>query len=384
MKTYFAPPERASERDLDIEIGLASRSPVMSGLLQSVGGLLAILNEHRQIIALNDEFLRTLGIDDPKEALGLRPGEVLCCIHSGEEPAGCGTTKFCSTCGAAVAIVSSLGDQVPIERLCALDVRRDGRLVNIALLVRAQPIAVDGKRLLLLLVHDVTVEQRRAALERTFFHDINNLLSVLLQSCELLAEEHPNELTELVADTSRRLQGEVAVQRYLSSTETGHYRAAWRTCGSNKIAAQIQRFLSRHPAACGKQIEYSAATQDVILTTDTSALFRVLSNMVLNALEATKDGGVVRMWVEPHERQVAFCVWNQAAIPYDVQQRLFQRNFSTKAEAGRGIGTFSMKLLGEEVLGGQVGFTSSEAEGTVFRFTHPIGEPSPSTYPEGR
>ena len=54
--------------------------------------------------------------------------------------------------------------------------------------------------------------------------------------------------------------------------------------------------------------------------------------------------------------------------------RIFQRNFSTKAEAGRGIGTYSMKLLGEDVLGGEVGFTSSEKDGTVFRLLHPIRE----------
>ncbi len=373
MKTYFAPPEKASKRELDAEVELVSRSPIVSGLLHSVSGLLAILNEQRQALALNDSFLRTLGVDDPEEALGLRLGEAFHCVHAEEGLAGCGTTKFCSTCGAAIAIVSSLGDQVPVERLCALQARRDGRLVDIALLVRAQPIRVEGKGLLLLLVHDVTVEQRRAALERTFFHDINNLLAGLLQTCELLAETCPNELTEVVVDAATRLHGEVAIQRYISAAQTGHYRAAWRTCGVNRVVEEIKRFHDQHPVAHGKRIECKVAAQDVTITTDVSALFRVLSNMVINALEATGKGGSVRVWIEPEEQHVAFCVWNRSAIPAEVQGRLFQRNFSTKAEAGRGIGTFSMKLLGEDVLGGRVGFTSSPEEGTVFRFTHPVG-----------
>jgi sensor histidine kinase regulating citrate/malate metabolism len=65
-------------------------------------------------------------------------------------------------------------------------------------------------------------------------------------------------------------------------------------------------------------------------------------------------------------------VWNVGEISKDVTKRIFQRNFSTKEEAGRGIGTYSMKLLGEEFLGGQVNFTTSKKEGTVFRFTYPV------------
>jgi len=33
---------------------------------------------------------------------------------------------------------------------------------------------------------------------------------------------------------------------------------------------------------------------------------------------------------------------------------------------GRGLGTFSMKLFGEEFLGAKVNFKTSELEGTVF------------------
>ena len=50
------------------------------------------------------------------------------CIHAKKEPAGCGTTEFCSTCGAAIAIVSSFAENRSVERVCALSARRgDGR-----------------------------------------------------------------------------------------------------------------------------------------------------------------------------------------------------------------------------------------------------------------
>ena len=156
MDTYFAPAERAGEKELAAEIKKVNKNPVMSGLLHSISGLLAVLDEHRQIIAINDLFLKNLGIEDPAEALGLRPGEALQCVHAHEKPAGCGTTRFCSTCGAAIAIVASLSQDKPVERICALGANRGGRTVDIALLVKSQPIKIDEKRFLLLFLQDIT------------------------------------------------------------------------------------------------------------------------------------------------------------------------------------------------------------------------------------
>jgi sensor histidine kinase regulating citrate/malate metabolism len=45
--------------------------------------------------------------------------------------------------------------------------------------------------------------------------------------------------------------------------------------------------------------------------------------------------------------------------------QLFQRSFSTKG-TGRGLGTYSIRLLTENYLEGKVSFVSNEAEGTVF------------------
>lgn len=60
----------------------------MSGLLHSIGGG-AILNENRQVLAVNDLFVKKLGVDDPGETLGLRPGEAMQCVHAKGDPAGC-------------------------------------------------------------------------------------------------------------------------------------------------------------------------------------------------------------------------------------------------------------------------------------------------------
>ncbi len=99
---------------------------------------------------------------------------------------------------------------------------------------------------------------------------------------------------------------------------------------------------------------------------------RVLCNMIINALEATDVNGLVKVWAEEKKAELSFYSWNNRVIPESVTNRIFQRNFSTKQQSGRGIGTYSMKLFGETILGGKVSFSSSETDGTVFRLSLPI------------
>jgi len=372
MKTYFAPAERADKIELIAKIELINKDPLMSGLLHSVSGVLAVLDEHRQIIAINDSFLKMLGIVDPVQALGLRPGEALQCIHAHDEPSGCGTTRFCSTCGAAMAIVSSLDHDKPVERMCALTTHRDGRTVDIALQVKSQPIKINGKKFLLLFLQDITRQQQRAALERTFFHDMNNMLSGLIGATELLSlKESPSDLVQRILNASLSLKKEVEIQRYLLQHESGSYQPSWKKIDLNIVMEELKSFFITHPAARNKAIDFQAPDPGLYIRTDRSLLLRVLCNMITNALEGTEAGGRVKVWLEKTDGLISFRVWNRRPIPREIAQRVFQRNFSTKEGEGRGVGTFSMKLFGEQILGGKVSFTTSRDEGTVFVFSLP-------------
>ncbi len=373
MDTHYAAPERALPETLWAQVESVRTSPVMSGLLQSVGGLLAVLNENRQILAVNEAFLRTLGVEDPGGVLGLRPGEALGCVHADREPAGCGTTPFCSTCGAAIAIVTSLGTDKPAQRVCALEVRRGGRSVNRVFLVRAHPLPVGDSRLVLLFLQDITLQHQRATLERTFFHEINNTLSVLLCASEMLAMgRNPERYADMVQRAALRLKKEIEIQRCLLRGERYTYQPLHQRVSAAQVLDELQASFQDHPAARGKRIEVGPPPERAFHT-DVALLLRVLCHMVLNALEASQPGDTVRVWADEGPGSVSFSVWNRQPIPPEVARRIFQRNFSTKPEDGRGVGTYFMKRFGEEVLGGQVSFRSSEPEGTVFTISLPVG-----------
>ena len=77
-----------------------------------------------------------------------------------------------------------------------------------------------------------------------------------------------------------------------------------------------------------------------------------MSNMTVNALEAGSAGDQVRIRATMTAEHVEFEVWNRQPIPESISGRVFQRYVSTKPGGGRGLGTFAMKLLGEQLLEG--------------------------------
>ncbi len=372
MDTHFALAERADERELQAEIECVNKSSVVDGLLHTVSGMLAVLNEYRQVVALNTSLMEMLGIDDPKQALGLRPGEAIQCIHAHETLGGCGTTKYCSTCGVAIAIVTSLGMDKPVEKICALTTNRAGIQADISLSVRSHPIKIDGKRFLLLFLQDITRQQEWAALEKAFFHDIKNMLAGLMAASEMLVEEDKNsDLAKTIHQMSVRFIKDVAIQKCLFQREACDYQPLRYEVLVEQIFEELKIIYTNHPVSRTKKLRLPQSFPHLLFNTDISLLMRVLCNMVTNAFEATDENGEIKVWLEQGEKKLSFCVWNQKSISEDIARRIFQRHFSTKQEIGRGLGTYSIKLFGEKFLGGKVDFTSSEKEGTIFRLVLP-------------
>ncbi len=375
LETHFASPERLPREALERDVRLVTEHAVVASLLATVKGLVAVLNEHRQILGVNDALIERLGINDAAEVIGLRPGEAIKCAHAAEMAAGCGTGKYCATCGAAIAIMATLDSGAPEEQKCLLTVGDNGNASDMCLRVCASRMTVEGQTFVLLFLQDITAEEWRAALERAFFHDIGNIIMGLQgASAKLVSAKEPqrSEMAARVRALSQRLSHEVAIQRSLASKDQGEFQL-WRDrTPVQRIIEEVRALFTTHPAATAKTLAIREPLPDVLVYTDISLAVRVLTNMVANAFEATDRGGDVQLWAEQEGDAMVFHVWNQKAIPEAVALRVFQRHFTTKKGAGRGIGTFAMKLIGEKLLGGKVGFTTSEVEGTVFRFALPL------------
>ena len=101
------------------------------------------------------------------------------------------------------------------------------------------------------------------------------------------------------------------------------------------LKREIDLIIEGHGASRNKRIKEIWPTDNKSLYTDRLLVSKIIGNMVINALEATRDGGSVHLTAKAEDGAVVWEVWNEGVIPEEVQQRIFQRHFSTKSDIGR-------------------------------------------------
>jgi len=366
--THFAPAGRAEPSILEQEINACLDSPVARVVLESLDGLVMVLNEQRQILAANAALLQGLEQSGDPSPIGRRPGEALACIHVQEGPDGCGTSRACSRCGAALAILAAqAGTNGTATGECLLSMRKQGAWQAAEFQVQARSLTLEGHGCVVLVLHDISAQKRKESLESLFFHDVINLLQGLKGWGESLQQSgDPRQAAGKIVSLSERITHEVMQQRILQLAEHGQLQLRLRPTSVAGVLEDLDGACRLHGSSAARSFQIDPLEGHPLLHTDPDLLLRVLMNMGVNALEAVPEGGSVRAGYRNDAGSPTFYVWNDGTIPETIALSIFQRSFSTKNAKGRGLGTYAMKLIGENHLKGKVGFCTSPEEGTTF------------------
>lgn len=369
--TYFAPAERADAPQLARQVTLFADSRFTRDLLDALPEPLVILNPQRQIVFANQPTLALVDLEADR-LYGLRPGEALHCERLKDCPNGCGTSSACSSCRLVEAIRNSLGGVGSVTD-ASFTQSIEGLRRSFDLQVTVRPLVQGGETYVLVVIKDIAHEKRRFALERIFFHDLMNSLGSVRGLLELLQTyDLPDrkELLDLANSATLQAIDEIHAQSEISQAENGELAAHPKLFVVAELLQELLGILVRNELVTGKNLEFHGKLPALIAHTDPVLLRRVLLNMVKNALEATNQGGRVTICCdEPEEGWLRFSVNNPGVIPENHRFQIFQRSFSTKG-AGRGLGTYSMRLLAD-YLKGEIDFESTAAHGTTFFLTCP-------------
>lgn len=343
------------------------------------------LNSFRQVVFANQAIVTFLGQSAVEDMLGSRPGEILGCVNADVHSGGCGTSRHCRDCGATRAILSAINKLIPASGDCKLLRRHSTDIEGLDLQVSASPFSVDGHNFVLFALTDITHESRRRNMERIFFHDVLNLAGGISGLSEMLSEMVPDSVKsefDILRSATNSLVDEVMAQRDLAAAEVNELSIFVDNHDTLDLLRKLRGFYAHSPVAQGRIIAIDPESCEVTVRTDARLVQRVLGNMLKNALEALPLGGTALLSCKEEGARVVFSVQNPGYIPQALQDSIFHRSFSTKGN-GRGMGTYSMLLLSESYLGGDVGFRSSEVEGTVFYLRIPktiaAGQDDPSS-----
>ncbi len=371
----FIPALKNSVEEILNDHDLIASQKLFTEIFGAIAGISAVINRNRQIVYANEPFLEYLGIKSLEPVLGKRTGEVISCINSGRGSHGCGTSDACNYCGAVNAIFQSQETNRKAVKETSVSSFIDGEQKSWDLKVTSTPIMLADQEFYVLSLQDISYQKRLAALERIFFHDLLNIASGLNGLLMIIKEGiDPEETQNLIIKSeaiSRDIIEEIMMYRQLRAAEDGDIQINADLVNSLESLNAAIELIRSHEVGQNKLILAAEHSYEIVFNTDRILLQRIIINLLKNALEATAYEGLVLAGTENRGDKIRFWVRNEGVIPHNIQMNIFKRSFSTKGN-GRGLGTYSVRLLAENYLQGKTGFITNEKDGTIFFVDLPV------------
>ncbi len=339
---------------------------LLTETLDAIPVHVVIIDESRSAVFINRSAMDFIEVTDREEVLGKYLGELFKCNNVYHTEHRCGSTNYCRFCGALDSILEGLEGRRNTKE-CRLLVRKNHLTEALNLKITSVPMMIEEHQLYVLSIEDISAKIRKQALERIFFHDILNTAYAISSGMDLVLSddkgEYVNEIKAALPSTAQRLIEEITDQQQLIRAEQNDLRVSPYSLDSREVVQHVLSHVRTYQRFSEREIVLDQSFEECEIYTDKSLLVRVLFNLIKNALEAGES--TVRISCRRVAELARIGVHNDEVIPEKVFYQLFQPSFSTKG-TGRGFGTYSVKLLTERYLNGEVGVTSTEEDGTEF------------------
>ena len=196
-------------------------------------------------------------------------------------------------------------------------------------------------------------------------HEVGNPLASISSLVQLLNRRNIDDETRsklsLVDDQLRRIQR--TLRELVDFSRPAVYERSRGDIHSvHDTALNIAKYYKRKK---GKQILTDYSQQLPILMIVRDQLVQVFLNLILNAMDATEEGGAITIRTSRDADGLRIDVIdNGHGVPHECRERLFQPYFTTK-ETGTGLGLFVCRNIVEQN-GGRIDLTETSPRGTAF------------------
>ena len=208
---------------------------------------------------------------------------------------------------------------------------------------------------------------------RVLTHEIMNTVSPIASLSEALSHwanvpEKEREMDlkaglETIASSSNDLIGFVQSYRELAGVARPIMKALMLDHLVNKVIGLTLEQCNEAGAVC----TYCPKTDDILIYADESQIFRILINLIKNAVQAEAKHILITAEINQYDQTLVH-VWNDGVpISPESQEQIFIPFFTTKQE-GTGIGlSLSRQIM--RAHNGMLDLTRSDEQGTEFTLT---------------
>lgn len=216
-------------------------------------------------------------------------------------------------------------------------------------------------------------------------HEINNPLLGILSHLELelkhaRGEERPEieqciESVQRISSTLRSLMNYARPAPLVLSKISLH-----------RLVSDTLAFLQHQPMLHGRILENQVPPDLPAIRVDANQLSQILMNLLLNAAQATEEGGRISVFANRAQGEAVEIrvIDTGCGIPPEVLSHVFEPFFTTKRGKGTGLG-LSISQAYVHSHNGEIAIESAPQRGTTVTLTLPIRqiEPTPAQQQDG-
>jgi nitrogen fixation/metabolism regulation signal transduction histidine kinase len=206
---------------------------------------------------------------------------------------------------------------------------------------------------------------------RQVAHEIKNPLTPMrlsVQHLQRAQKQNPNEAPQLVERMSQTLLEQIDALTRIADAFSNYAQMPTPNPRPFDLRDLLQSVytLYQQQEQGRTQLNLHLPEKPVPIYADRDQLARVVSNLILNALQAIPQErpGKVTIACTADKTALLMVEDNGRGIPAAIQDKVFLPNFTTKS-SGMGLGLAMCKTIVENA-GGKLGFSTVEQEGTRF------------------